>query len=233
MDRRRAVAYIPEQQGAQPDVDRHWKGIRLDVVDTVRATSEADAQRAALGDALQRIADGDATVLLVASLRDAAGSSSELIALLDWLQAAGGDLVALDVRLDTAASAGRRTVATLREVERWRLAAAPGRPPRGRPGLSALSPELSARIAAMREQGLSLQAIAERLNADGVPTQRGGARWRPSSVQSALGYRRPRPPLPGAPALPAPPHGPAHGPHAPPRPGAGHPPRPPHRRVRP
>jgi hypothetical protein len=43
----------------------------------------------------------------------------------------------------------------------------------------------------MREAGMTLQAIADVLNAEGVPTLRGGAQWRPSSVQSAAGYRRP------------------------------------------
>jgi hypothetical protein len=49
----------------------------------------------------------------------------------------------------------------------------------------------------MREQGLSLQAIADRLNAEGVPTVRGGIMWRPSSVQCAAGYHRPRRPRRG------------------------------------
>ena len=52
-------------------------------------------------------------------------------------------------------------------------------------------PELQERIASMREQGMTLQAIADTLNAEGVPTLRGGAMWRPSSVQRATGYRRP------------------------------------------
>jgi hypothetical protein len=52
-------------------------------------------------------------------------------------------------------------------------------------------PELQRRIAAMREQGMTLQAIADTLNDEGVPTVRGGAQWRPSSVQRATGYRRP------------------------------------------
>ena len=43
----------------------------------------------------------------------------------------------------------------------------------------------------MRAQGMTLQAIADVLNAEGVPTLRGGALWRPSSVQRATGYRRP------------------------------------------
>ena len=38
---------------------------------------------------------------------------------------------------------------------------------------------------------MTLQAIADRLNAEGIPTVRGGAKWRPSSVQAAVGYRRP------------------------------------------
>jgi hypothetical protein len=43
----------------------------------------------------------------------------------------------------------------------------------------------------MRSSGMTLQAIADRLNAEGVPTLRGGKMWRPSSVQVAAGYRRP------------------------------------------
>jgi hypothetical protein len=39
---------------------------------------------------------------------------------------------------------------------------------------------------------MTLQAIADTLNAEGVPTLRGGAEWRPSSVQAAAGYKRPR-----------------------------------------
>jgi hypothetical protein len=39
---------------------------------------------------------------------------------------------------------------------------------------------------------MTLQAIADVLNAEGAPTARGGAKWRPSSVQSAAGYRRPK-----------------------------------------
>jgi hypothetical protein len=42
----------------------------------------------------------------------------------------------------------------------------------------------------MRASGMTLQAIADELNDSGVPTVRGGARWRPSSVQSVLGYKR-------------------------------------------
>jgi hypothetical protein len=49
------------------------------------------------------------------------------------------------------------------------------------------------RIATMRAQGMTLQAIADQLNAENVPTLRGGMKWRPSSIQAASGYRRPGP----------------------------------------
>ncbi len=59
----------------------------------------------------------------------------------------------------------------------------------GRPAV-ADNPDLSERIAAMRSAGMTLQAIADQLNEEGVPTVRGGAKWRHSSVQAAAGYRR-------------------------------------------
>ena len=65
--------------------------------------------------------------------------------------------------------------------------------PRRRPAL-ADNPALVERIVQMRAQGMTLQAIADRLNEEGVPTVRGGAEWRPSSVRSGLGYKR-RPPV--------------------------------------
>jgi hypothetical protein len=42
----------------------------------------------------------------------------------------------------------------------------------------------------MRADGMTLQGIADVLNEEGVPTLRGGAKWRPSSVQTAAGYKR-------------------------------------------
>jgi hypothetical protein len=210
---RTAIVY---QRGSESSTAEVSVGKRFEVVAVVR--DEHGPRRSGLTEALERIAALEASTLVVTRLADLAGSLRELVALLDWLAAANADLVALDVGLDTGTSAGRRVAGVLSEVERWGREPGPGRPPRGRPGLAAQAPRLRERIAAMREDGLSLQAIADALNAEAVPTQRGGARWRPSSVQAALGYRRPRPPAPGAPPPPRPPdHAPPHARHPTPR----------------
>jgi hypothetical protein len=184
--------------------------------DQLEVTAAVDTGDGLAG-ALEPIAAGQAGTLFVHRLKSVAGSFGELIRLLDWLSEAGADLVAADVGLDTATAQGRRMVALLREIDRWgREPDRPERRPRGRPGLAHLAPHVAERIAELRERGLSLQAIADALTEEGIPTPRGGTQWRPSSVQSALGYRRPRPPAPGAPP-PRPPHPPGHRLQHPPR----------------
>jgi hypothetical protein len=202
----------------------------VEVVEVVSA--DGHVATSGLADALELIADGVAGALVVARLQDAASSLGELLALLDWLDRAGADLIAADVGFDSGEASARGTIALLREVDRWGRDGRPGPRPRGRPGLSSADPELAQRMALMRDRGLSLQAIAAALNAERVPTPRGGAEWRPSSVQAALGYRRPRRPAPGRPPLPPAPRppgprraasarggrAPGHGPPPPPAP---------------
>jgi hypothetical protein len=208
---RTAVAYLRRHGELELELGPPRK---LTIVATY--VDEADDERPALAAGLESIASGQADTLYVQRLGAVAGSLRELVRLIDWLADADATLLAGDVALDTHGSAGARTVALLREIERWSREPADRRRPPGRPGLAAGSPELAELIGALRESGLSLLAIAERLNADRVPTPRGGATWRPSSVQAALGYRRPRPPAPGVP----PPRKPKPKGKAPPGPGA-------------
>jgi peptidoglycan hydrolase-like protein with peptidoglycan-binding domain len=56
----------------------------------------------------------------------------------------------------------------------------------------ASDPELRKRITQMHAQGMTLQAIADRLDEEGVPTVWRGAKWRPSSVHAGTRYKRPR-----------------------------------------
>ena len=145
---------------------------------------------------------GAADGLVLARLRDLTGSARDLGPMLRWLDAAKARVIALDFDIDSSTVSGALAVQALIAVGDWerdRLEA------RTRPGLAAVKrrpgtargrsvrddPQLSARIRTLRASGMTLQAIADVLNADGVPTMRGGTQWRPSSVQAAAGYRRP------------------------------------------
>jgi Resolvase, N terminal domain/Recombinase len=198
---RRTIAYLRPPDAYPLRTDRIPAGVG--VVAVIAEPNER--ARDGLAQALRGIAAGEADTLLVLRLGAASESLGELVRLLDWLAEAGASLLALDVELDTADAAGRRTVELLRVIESWDRTPHPARKPRGRPGLATASPDVAERIAELRQGGLSLQAIADALNAQQIPTPRGGTTWRPSSVQAALGYRRPRPPVPGAPPPPPPP----------------------------
>jgi DNA invertase Pin-like site-specific DNA recombinase len=152
--------------------------------------------------ALDQIAMGEADTLVVARLRKLSPTLANLPPLLRWFTDPERRLVAIDLRLDTATDAGRLAAFALVVVGSWeneRLSA------RTRRGLEAARsrgagraraavadvPELREYIIRLRKDGMTLQAIADVLNDEGVPTLRGGAKWRPSSVHGATGYRRP------------------------------------------
>lgn len=77
-----------------------------------------------------------------------------------------------------------------RARRREALARVVRRPPQNA-GRIADRPELLRYIHQLHEEGLSLLAIGDRLEEEGVPTTRGGRYWWPSTVASALRYPRP------------------------------------------
>jgi DNA invertase Pin-like site-specific DNA recombinase len=174
------------------------RGLRLvRIVRDVESEGTRPAPAPGLQHACQALARGDARGLVVQGLGRLTHSPARLALLLRWLADADRALVAIENELDTSTMAGRKTAEALIEVGDWDREFAQRRAHNraetratGRPAVRDV-PELHARIAAMREQGLSLHAIADTLNAEGVPTLRGGSYWRPSSVQAAVGYKRP------------------------------------------
>jgi DNA invertase Pin-like site-specific DNA recombinase len=160
--------------------------------------------------AIDRIGRGEARCLVVPSLARLSRSLPELGRVIEAVRGAGGRLFVADVGLDTGTPHGEVAVETLLSVAEWEqrrlgertrkgLAAARARgATTGRAAVGDV-PGLKERIVAMREEGMTLQAIADELNTEGVPTIRGGKQWRPSSVQAAAGYRRPRRPKGGGP----------------------------------
>ena len=137
--------------------------------------------------AVKRLDGEKPSCLVVAELRRLSESPGELGRIIRSLRERDVRLVAVNADLDTSTAEGRLAADALisvGELEGQREAQHP------RPAVQDL-PALREHIVAMRSSGMTLQAIADRLNAEGVPTLRGGKMWRPSSVQVALGYRRP------------------------------------------
>lgn len=220
--RARMVLYIrvsTDEQGLGLDVQRaeleragayqNWRVTEL-VVD--EGQSGKDLDRPGLKRALELIAAGKADGLAVAKLDRLSRSVIDAGTLAEWFKDAGARLVALDMNIDTSTPSGLMVLHLLSAVAQWEretiaqrtrdgLAALRARGlPTGRPAVADM-PELAARIRSLRMNGITLQAIADTLNAELVPTLRGGTCWRPSSVESAAGYRR-RAQRHKAPALP-------------------------------
>jgi DNA invertase Pin-like site-specific DNA recombinase len=172
------------------------------VLPDLETPPRAGAERPGLRHVLEQISAGEASCLVVEGLDRLGASATAVGTLAGWFDRDGRRLVAADLGLDTETQTGRVALRALKAAgqletrklaERTRRGLAAARAsggPAGRPSV-ADRPGLRKRIAQMRADGKTLQAIADELNAQGVPTLRGGAHWRPSSVQAATGYKRP------------------------------------------
>lgn len=209
---RRVIGYVtlPPAPGVVDD-DRSSEAIKAmcercgwELLEIVRDREVGPTlERPGLGYALGRIAHRQADGLVVSHLQRLSRSIVDLGALMGWFRDAGAALIALDLGIDTSTPRGQHvatTLITLSNHAHERIArrngngltdVSAGRQV-GRPAVRD-DPQLLRRIAAMRARNMTLQAIADELNAEGVPTLRGGRKWRPSSIQAALGYRRPGP----------------------------------------
>jgi peptidoglycan hydrolase-like protein with peptidoglycan-binding domain/DNA invertase Pin-like site-specific DNA recombinase len=179
---------------------RGWR--LLEVIRDVEPENGRGSDRPGLQHAVGRIARREASCLVVSQLEHLTHSVADLGGILDWLWRSDGRLVAIDVGLDTASPGGREATQALLSVATWERRRLGERTRRGLAAARASGkttgrravedlPALKEQIVEMRAEGMTLQAIADRLNEAGVPTLRGGERWRPSSVQAAAGYRRP------------------------------------------
>jgi DNA invertase Pin-like site-specific DNA recombinase len=192
---------LDEQRQA---IERYCAGHGIEVVEIVREREPKDGRaldRAGLSFLIERIAAGDASCLVVTGLQRLSRSVAELGTIVQWLERNQVRLIAVELDLDTASPGGHTTARALASVagmeherlsERTRKGLAAARAKRRSAG--GAGPDWEAirkRIANMRADGMTLQAIADTLNKEGVPTQRGGTKWRPSSVQTAAGYKRP------------------------------------------
>jgi DNA invertase Pin-like site-specific DNA recombinase len=156
------------------------------------------ASRPALSYAIERLSGDDVSCLVVTELGRLCRSVAGLRHVLVALERVDARLVSLHPEIDTGTDAGRDAARILTAVSEWeRMRAAE----RSRKGLAAarargavrptIEPQLKRHIERMRGAGMTMQAIVDELNDSGVPTVRGGVMWRVSSVQAAIGYKRP------------------------------------------
>lgn len=153
-------------------------------------------ERPGISEAIARLDAGEADALMVAKLDRLSRSLLDFAQLMARAQAKRWVIVALDLGVDTSTPAGEmmaNVLATFSQFERrligqrtkeaMAVKKAAGQH-LGRP--RTLSDDVVARIVSEREAGSTLQAICDRLTADGISTPRGGKRWDPSVVRRVI-----------------------------------------------
>lgn len=185
----------------------------LDLVDIIvdAGVSAKNLHREGLRSALVALESGQAAGLLVAKLDRLTRSVRDLSDLLEKYFGTKYALLSVAEKVDTSSAAGRMILNIMATVSQWerevigeRTSAAlqhkiaqgqhVGSPALGfkmtEGQLEADQTELAIvdRILKLRAGGLTLQAIADTLNAEEIPTKRGG-KWHPSTVTYILGRK--------------------------------------------
>jgi DNA invertase Pin-like site-specific DNA recombinase len=176
--------------------ERGWElvGVEEDV------RSGRTRRRPGLRRALASCRAGQADGVIVASLDRLTYDVADLAELVGEAVRDRFAIVALSPEVDLDSDRGAAVGAVLAEAARWtprslvRRAEVLARRVQeespavsrraGRP--SSTPEDVAERIREMRGRGLTLQAICDTLNAEGVPTPRGGALWRPTSLRAIL-----------------------------------------------
>jgi DNA invertase Pin-like site-specific DNA recombinase len=171
---------------------RGWQLLRIIGEDS--GASSATLERSGLQRALDILDRGNADVLVVAKLDRLSRSVAQGAQVMDRAKRKGWSLVALDFGLDTTTPAGEMVANVILSTAQYErrligqrtkdaLAAKREQGIRlGRP--QTLPDEIVERILAARHAGSSYRAIAAQLEADGVPTARGGGTWYASAVRA-------------------------------------------------
>ena len=165
--------------------ERGWELVRVE--EDVR--SGRTLRRPGLRAALASCRAGEAEGIAVARLDRLTYSLIDLAEIVREAVDGGFTIVSLDPDVDLATDGGRAVGEVLAEAATWqgRAITTAGRALAGRPGRpSSTPPAVADRIRDLRGQGMTLQAICDTLNAEKIPTPRGGAEWRPTSLRSVL-----------------------------------------------
>lgn len=172
---------------------RGWNNLLL-LVD--HGYSAKNLSRPGIAQALELLRTKQAGTLVVSKLDRLSRSLMDFAGLMERARREGWELVVLDLGVDTSTPSGEMMasiMATFAQYERrligQRTSAALQQLKRqgvrlGRP--TQTPTDVRSRIVSERAEGKTLQAIADGLNDDQVPTVRGGSKWYPSTVKAVL-----------------------------------------------
>lgn len=169
-------------------------GWALELIPEPGVSAKDMRRRPILLETLRRLDAGEADILAVAKLDRLSRSVIDFSSILERAQRNGWAVVALDLGVDTSTPTGELVAGVMMQVAQWErriigLRTREGMAAKKRQGIimgrpPALPEELLTRIRDERAGGASWQTIADALDADGIPTARGGI-WAPSSVRAA------------------------------------------------
>lgn len=174
---------------------RGWELVRV-YKDHSLKEDDSHTGRTALAEALAAVRSRRADALMVAHIDSLSSSLFDFAAFMEQSRMDGSGLVILDLGVDTTSPSGKmvaNVMATFAQFERHlvreqtndtlaakrRQAARLGR-------TTALEKAVVRRISRAHNQGQSLRAIADKLNADGVTAGHGETRWHASTVKAML-----------------------------------------------
>lgn len=173
-------------------VSRGWDSDHVAEV----ASGKTLTRRPLLREALDRLDRGEAQALIVTKVDRVARNTADVLNLAARADKNGWVLVILNLDLDTSTATGRLVLTILAAVGAMESAligerAADTHAARRAVGVRrgrkvSISESVRERIALERAGGLTLAAIANGLNTDGVPTRNAGAKWYPSTVARVL-----------------------------------------------
>lgn len=179
-----------QRDAIQGEVSR--RGWELVNVFTDTASGRSLSRRPGLEEALAMLECGAAAALVVSKLDRLSRSTKDFATLMERAQRRGWAPVVLDLGVDTTTPAGELVASVMVSVAQWerraisqrtKEALAAKRAQGTKLGRPRQLPEATRkRVLHMRRSGMTLRAIADRLNRDGTRTAQGGRMWYASTV---------------------------------------------------
>lgn len=179
----------------QQEADR--RGLELEIVSEGEgASGKSMGKRSALNDAMKRLDKGEASALIVSKLDRLTRSVADFLTVLDRSRKGNWSLIIGDLAIDTSTPMGEAMAtisATFAQLERRRIGE------RTKDGLAqkklqgvvlgrpvVMQASTIEKIISLHNQGKGFNEIARILNAEAIPTTRGGSYWYASTVSKTL-----------------------------------------------